>query len=61
MMDEMDFDKTYMCPSCDVASKGWTEGDVGCDTCGGHLAAQCPECDEFIDLVMNDDPKLVTV
>lgn len=29
----------------------WTEGYVGCDTCGDHSAMCCPKCDECHDHV----------
>lgn len=44
------------CPKCDKESpeNKWARSEVGCDDCGSHTAAICPECQEAIDQVFHD-------
>lgn len=54
--DKIRDDTLIECPLCDVASpaKDWEESEVGCESCGGHPALRCPDCDESVDTIFWD-------
>lgn len=35
----------------------WIETIRDCEVCGEHDAIYCPECDEYVDLAYQDDPR----
>lgn len=53
-MDE-EFDEEGCCSECGYFGNGWRETDVGCDLCGEHLGAICPNCEHVWDLIFNDN------
>jgi hypothetical protein len=49
------------CIECGIISKGdrWREAEAPCDDCGGHLAIECPECGDVIDLVYHSVEEMI--
>lgn len=56
-------DDQVKCPHCNTWSPlaDWTEGFVGCDSCGDHSAMECPVCGEGVDHVHQSSEPLVNV
>jgi (p)ppGpp synthase/HD superfamily hydrolase len=60
-MIEMSAYTAYRCPSCASTAPGmlWRQTEAYCEDCGSHPAAQCPLCDEVIDLVFTEADRLI--
>ncbi len=55
----LDSHTKMICSECKKSAdfNKWVESWVGCELCGDHDAAKCPECGELHDHV---DAKLIT-
>ena len=44
------------CPECEewTPHTEWTEGEVGCEDCGEHMALICPKCEARNDHVYSE-------
>lgn len=52
---------TYICPNCRKPTKAveWEWTYLGCEDCGGHPGAHCPNCGETVDFIFHEGQEVI--